>query len=147
MERTVGENGGQQRRGSRQVRGLVGRMWPCIILDMLIMQGTIYPVDLRSRMLSSGLRRWRVKNSKKFSGSAFYGRGTTRGGQGQGRRCDGGQARFQRVAGCWQEQTVSNWIVSGCPAERFASARRQGSEFERPFALLERAEGHSRAAE
>ena len=147
MERTVGENGGQQRRGSRQVRGLVGRMWPCIILDMLIMQGTIYPVDLRSSMLSSGLRRWRVKNSKKFSGSAFYGRGTTRAGQEQGRRCDGGQARFQHVAGCGQEQTVSTRTVSGCPAERMVSARRQGSESERPFAFPERAEGHGRAAE
>ena len=68
-------------------------------------------------------------------------------GQEQERRCDGGQARFQHAAGCGQEQTVSTRIVSGCPAERLASARRQGPEFERPFALPERAESHCRAAE
>ena len=147
MERTVSENSVRRGRVSLQVRGLVGRMSPCMILDMLIMQGTIYPADLRPSMLLSGPRPWRVKNSKKFSGSAFSGRGTTRAGQEQGRRCDGGQARFQHVAGCGQEQTVSTRTVSGCPAERMVSARRQGSESERPFAFPERAEGHGRAAE
>ena len=55
VERTVSENSVRRRRVRLQVRGLVGRMSPCMILDMLIMQGTIYPADLRPSMLLSGL--------------------------------------------------------------------------------------------